>query len=76
MTPLQQYVNILSHDERHSIINSFEQFEKTGSIGDAPIRVHTGAFLFNLGTGNSHITMWMQQMAFECYRYYYNAVYK
>jgi hypothetical protein len=73
MNFLQGYVANLTDDEKVKIIRSYEQFELDGFIGDAPIRSHTTAVLDKMGISKDHITMWMQQLAFECYRHFANA---
>lgn len=76
MTPLAAFVAALSHEDRHAIIQSFEQFERDGFIDDAPIRIHTRAFTDSLGiTGEMHTTMWMEQLAKECFRFYYHVTF-
>lgn len=77
MTPVQEYVAGLDVDTIHSIIASYEQFEKDGFIGDEPIRQHTKMVMLKV-TGqddDSRITMWMMQLALECYRYFYKVTY-
>lgn len=74
-SPVTQYVDALSSDDRHAVIASYEQFERDGHIGDEPIRIHARQLMVHLGiTDDYHVTLWMQQLAFECYRFYY-AVY-
>lgn len=72
MSFVAKYVEALDDDVRHAIIKSYEQFEADGFIGEEPIREHARHIVQHLGASDSHITMWMQQLAFECYRYYYN----
>lgn len=71
-TPLTKYVNLLSHEERHAIVQSYEKFEQDGFIGDEPIRTYAEAFCTSIGIKNgSNITLWMDQLAKECFRFYY-----
>lgn len=74
MSKLREYVEeVLHDDERHAIIESYEQYERDGFIGDAPVRNHARAFIVSLGiVGYDHITLWMEKLAMECYRHYYH----
>lgn len=78
MTPVQEYVAGLDEYIIHGIITSYEKFEKDGFIGEEPIRQHAELMIIQI-TGqanNDHITMWMHQLAFECYRYFYQQTYQ
>lgn len=72
MKPVAEYVASLPEAEIHSIISSYEQFEKDGYIGDEPIRLHTRAFMESRGLEDHYVSMWMTQVAMECYRYFYH----
>lgn len=69
-TILQQFVNELSDDEKRSIINSFEVFEKDGYIGDEPVRTYTMTFMRQHNIPVERVVMWMSDLAGECYRYF------
>lgn len=66
------YIKNLPDSEKVLIIDGFELFERNGSIGDEPLRLHANAFLKENGIPPSHITLWMNQLAFEAYRYFTN----
>lgn len=73
MSPLAEYVQKLSHEDRHAIIKSYEQFEKDGFIGEEPIRVFARSAMQHLGIGDEmQIVTWMGHLANQCYRYYYH----
>ncbi len=72
MNIVSDYVESLTDQARLAIISGYEQLEREGSIGDAPIRTHTEALLKQHGIDNYSVVMWMTQLAFECYRYYAN----
>lgn len=72
MNLIAKYVQSLDDEEKLAIIDGFERLEHTGTIGDEPVRQHAEAFLAEIGSDQMHIVMWMQQLAFECYRYYAN----
>jgi hypothetical protein len=64
---LQQYVADLAENDLWSIVDSYEKFEADGFIAAAPIRVHAEAYMRLLGV-NAHVTTWMRELAFGCYR--------
>jgi hypothetical protein len=64
---LRAYAQLLSEQDLWSIVDSYDRFEAEGFIGDEPCRRHAEAYCGAIGT-NHHITMWMQLLAFECYR--------
>lgn len=74
MNALQKYVDRLPDDEKRLIINDWEYFSEYGSIGDKPLRIHAENVMKEVKC-DTHITMWMHQLAFECYRYFYNREY-
>lgn len=67
MTP-RQYIAALSISETKELFHSYEKFERDGFIGDEPIRQHALRFIEQAGIPNSHITMWMRELAFEALR--------
>lgn len=69
-TILTQYVDTLADHEKMAIIRSYEQFEKDGFIGDEPVRQHALRLIKEYGLSNDHITMWMREVAVECFRFY------
>lgn len=75
-TPLYKFVGDLSHDDRHAIIKSYEQWVTDGVIGDEPIRVQAQRFCESIGiSSTNNIALLMNQLANECFRYYYHIVY-
>lgn len=70
MNATRKYVDMLSDEDKIRIIQGYDQLEETGVIGDEPIRLHTMLLIEQLNMRPEHITMWMQQLAFECHRYF------
>lgn len=70
MSTVRQYVAKLPDDEKVLIMANYEQYEKDGWIGDEPIRRHAQAFIEQVNASESGIIMWMNAMAFECFRYF------
>ena len=70
MNPLKEFVNNLSDDEKIQIMKDYNQFEKDGFIGDSAIRTNARKLIRQLGANENMITMWMKDIAFECYREY------
>ena len=71
MNKIKQYVDDLSEDARRQIIETYELYETQGFIGEAPVRHHARTLMKSLGIhGDANITMWMQLVAFECYRHF------
>jgi hypothetical protein len=68
-TVLQQYLDLVDDDEKMRIIKGHEEFERTGAIGDEPIRQHANAFMKSIGL-QDNVVMWMRELTFECYRYF------
>jgi hypothetical protein len=75
MTRLRTFVkDELTKAERDAIIQSYEQYEQDGFIGGEPIRTYARKFVESLGiTHDYQITLWMEKLAMECYRYYYHS---
>ena len=73
---IREYVQYLSSHDRHAIISSYEEFEKTGSTGETPIRKFTTHFMAENGINQNYVTMYMNIVAMECYRFYYDMIYK
>lgn len=65
---IEQYVDNLDDSEKVLIINGYEALTTDGFIGDDPIRLHAKAVIEQMGFGESNIMLWMNQLAFECYR--------
>lgn len=63
---VEKYIKTLDDDEKWLIIQGFEKLKTEGFIGDEPIRIHAKA----LTSYNSQVTLWMEFLAFECYRYF------
>ena len=70
MKPLiQVFVEQLTDADKLAIIKGYEQFQKDGVIGDEPIRRFAVDFMDSIQT-TSNVVMWMQRLAFECYKYF------
>lgn len=69
---MMQYVEQLSDAEKLLIIQSYERFEQDGFIGDEPVRFHAVSYLeqFGLFGAGIGITLSMEKLTFECYRYF------
>src|SRR5271167_708083 len=69
---IEEYVAALSYEEKFRIIEGWEVLQKTGAIGDEPIRIHARALMtqLNFSETDAHIVMWMSQIALESYRYF------
>lgn len=65
---IREYVARLSDAEKIAIINSYEKFECDGHIGNEPIRIHAEHIVDSIGASNVMITLWMKELAVECYR--------
>lgn len=63
-TLIREYVSKLTDEEIVGIIESWEEFEVAGMIGDKPIRTHTEKMMADIDYSN--VTIWMQMLAFEC----------
>jgi hypothetical protein len=70
MRSVGEYVRSLPDDEKRLIANGWELFEKEGAIGDDPLRLHAEEMMKETSSPASMVTFWMQQLAFEVYRYY------
>jgi hypothetical protein len=75
-TDIEEYVGIISDEDRHEIIKSYEKFERNCVIGEEPVRIHARAFLEKTGNPDTNITFWMEKLATACYRHYYNQQFK
>lgn len=71
MSLLREFAAQLTDEERHSILISYEKFERDGQIGDEPVRTYARKFMdtYLPGAGVGIVTF-MRDLAFECYRYY------
>jgi len=69
MNIYQDYIQKLKIDVILSIISSYEKFEKEGSIGDEPIRQHTEWIMKENKMPEHLVTIFMKDLAFECYRH-------
>ncbi len=67
---LREYVHKLSDDQKLEIIANFEEFETKGMIGECKLRFYANDFIKSIGAEQAMITVWMQYLAFECYRYF------
>lgn len=66
---VREYVESLPDCEKDLIVYGFNEFERTGVIGDEPLRLHAVAFMSDNNIPGS-VTMWMNLMAMEVFRYY------
>ena len=69
---LREFVAQLTDAQRHEAIRRFEQFEQDGQIGDESLRLFAKEYMRITGIPHEYIVTTMTQIAFECYRYYYN----
>jgi hypothetical protein len=70
MKPLtQRFVESLSEEDKLKIIKDYERFERDGMIGDSSIRSFAEAFMKEIEV-DSNVVMWMERLAFECYRHF------
>jgi len=69
---IEEYVQAINDEEKILIINGWEELQKTGAIGEEPIRIHAKALMtqLNFSETDAHIVMWMSQIALESYRYF------
>lgn len=66
MRNTQTIINELPDFEINEIINDFEKFERDGFIGDCKLR----SIAESLPGGREHITLFMNMLAMECYRFF------
>lgn len=66
---VEEYVVALTTGEKIKIIEGYEQLQTDGFIGDEPIRIHAEKLMEILGS-NTQVVWWMNQLAFEAYRYF------
>lgn len=57
MTTIKQFVRNLSHDNRHSIILDWKNYEETGSTGDTVLRIK--AEELNKEVYRSTVQLWL-----------------
>ena len=72
MITVKEYVKSLSDCTKVKIINDFNNFESKGSIGESTIRLHANNIMQKLSMQEDHVVFLMQQLAFECFRYFAN----
>lgn len=58
----------MNHVEIRELISNFEEFESIGMIGECKLRTLTES----MPLGHNHVTMYMNLLAMECYRYFAN----
>lgn len=68
---VRDYVERLLDEERLAIIESYEQFERDGFIGDCAVRHHAEQLVKEMGVAHEgRIILWMEQLANAAYRHY------
>lgn len=72
---IQEFVQELTHEERHEIVRTYKQFEKDGFIGDEAIRIQTEKLMEILQIPSAHVTRYMEVLVSACYRYYYDQLF-
>ena len=72
MITVKEYVESLDDCTKVKIINDFNNFESKGSIGESVIRLHVNNLMLKLSMQEDHVVFLMQQLAFECFRYFAN----
>lgn len=72
---VQEFVEKLSHEERHEIIRTYNIFDRDGVIGDDAIRVYAQKLIDEINALDSHITLYMRELANAIFRYYYNEMF-
>jgi hypothetical protein len=66
---IETFVKKLPDSEKRLIIDGYEKLSVTGAVGDEPIRIQAEALMKEFKT-DTHVSLWMSQLAFECYRYF------
>jgi hypothetical protein len=69
MNEYEKYVRELSDGVRQAMIENYEEFERTGVLGDEPLRIHAENIQALLKI-DGYITFVMKELAFECFRFY------
>lgn len=72
---VQKFVEELSHEERHEIIRTYKIFERDGTIGDEAIRIYAQKLIDEINALDSHITLYMRELANAIFRHYYDKMY-
>lgn len=72
MITVKEYVESLDDCTKVKIINDFNNFESKGSIGESVIRLHANNLMLRLSMQEEYVIFLMQQLAFECFRYFAN----
>lgn len=68
MNLIEEYVQNLPDSTKIEILEGYETLHQTGMIGEAPIRQHAEVVMNFLDA--SSVVSWMNQLAFECARYF------
>ena len=66
---VDKFVEDLNDDTRILILEDYEKFRRDGMIGDCVLRSTTEQMMSMLKS-DSHVILWMEQLAMACYRYY------
>lgn len=74
MMLIHDYVNDLTNEEIHSIIDDYMKYEITCRIDEGPLRRHTMAALkeFFGREETSNVILWAERLASQCYRTMYD----
>lgn len=72
---ISDYIKALSHEERHEIVRTYNILVETGSVGNEAVRYHAEEVMKLYGASSSHVTRWMEMVANECYKFYYNEMF-
>ena len=65
-TPLRTFVANLTEAERNEIIESLNEFETNGVIGDKAVRLYAEKYMESVGA-TSMVTFHMTQLAMACF---------
>lgn len=68
MNRVREHIESLSIPDIEELVKEWEQFEKDGFIGDCLLRKHAEYLIESCGHQKHMITIWMRDIAFECYR--------
>lgn len=68
MTKLREFVKTIGPMSLRQIVKDYNRFENKGSIGESSLRYWTELFMKRQGLDDSYVTMYMQLLAFECFR--------
>lgn len=67
---IREFVARLSEEEKMQVIAEYEELEANGSIGSCALRTHAENLSRSIDSHGIGIVIWMQNLAFECYRHF------